>query len=123
MLLDTLFDEYGIGVMATAAADGTVNTAVYARPHIIDDTVLVWAMTEGRTLRNVMQNHAASYLFKDSSPGFRGVRLDLQLIKTEESGEMLESLRQSTAKVVSPEAGQAVTHAAWFKVVEVRPLI
>jgi hypothetical protein len=118
-----LFRNYGLGVMATAAPDGRVNTAVYARPHVIDAETLVWGMTDGRTFRNVAQNPHASYLFRESGPGFRGVRIALELLRTEEQGEMLETIQRNTNEVVGPGAGSAVTHAAWFRVVEVRQLI
>jgi hypothetical protein len=123
MELSTLFHTYGLGVMATAGADGSVNTAVYARPHVIDDTTLVWGMTEGRTFRNISRNPHASYLFRDAGPGFRGVRLALELLRTEEDGEMLAELRKNTDEIVGPGAGSAVTHAAWFRIVEIRPLV
>ena len=123
MKLSDVFKKDGIGIMATAGADGSVNTAVYGRPHVIDEATLVWGMTDGRTYRNVSENRHASYLFKESGPGFSGVRLKLELIRTEEKGDMLASIKQTTDKVVGPRAGEAVTHAGWFKVVEVRPLI
>lgn len=123
MNLDELFSRDGLGVMATAGADGSVNTAVYARPHVIDDSTLVWGMTDGRTFGNISRNSRASYLFKASGPGFQGVRLALALIRTEEEGEMLTLIRQRTSEVVGPGAASAVTHAAWFKVLEVRSLI
>ena len=49
MELKSIFESYGIGVMATAAADGAVNSAVYARPQILDENTLAWGMTDGRT--------------------------------------------------------------------------
>jgi hypothetical protein len=123
MRLSELFRNSGLGVMATAGTDGSVNTAVYARPHVIDETTLVWGMTDGRTYRNASENPHASYLFKTSSPGFTGVRLTLELLRTEEGGEMLETIKNNTDTVVGLGVGNAVTHAAWFMVVEVRPLI
>jgi len=121
--LSTVLQDYGIGVMATADAGGNVNTAVYARPHIIDATTLVWGMTDGRTFRNLAQNPRAAYLLRQSGAGYRGARLALELLRSEERGEMLEQIRQRTDEVVGPGAGHAVTHAVWFRVVEVRPLI
>jgi hypothetical protein len=49
--------------------------------------------------------------------------LALELIKTEEEGDLLETIKAYTDEIVGPGAGAAVTHAAWFKVVELRPLI
>jgi general stress protein 26 len=121
--LEELFRNYGIGVMATANNAGSVNTAVYARPHVIDDTTLVWGMTNGRTFRNISENPQASFLFRESVPGFRGVRIALELLRTEDSGEMLDTIKKNTNEVVGPGAGSAVTHAAWFKINEIRALI
>jgi len=123
MNLSELFQQSGLGVMATAGADGSVNTAVYARPHVIDDTTLVWGMTDGRTFQNITHNPHASFLFKAETPGFRGVRLALELIRTEEGGEMLTLIKKNADTLVGPGTGNAVTHTAWFRVVEVRPLI
>ncbi len=123
MELAELFTQDGLGVLATADAAGLVNSAVYARPHLIDEATLVWGMTDGRSYRNLSQNPHASYLFKTAGPGFRGVRLGLELIRTEEGGELLATIKKRTAQVVNPEAGAAVTHSVWFRVVEVRPLV
>lgn len=123
MKLSDLFTNAGLGVMSTSSSDGKVNSAIYARPHVIDETTLVWGMTDKRTYQNLTRNRHAAYLFKTSSHGFCGVRLALELIRTEESGELLETIKKNTDVIVGPGAGAAVTHAAWFKVVEVRPLI
>ncbi len=123
MNLNKLFQKQGLGVMATASKDGAVNTAVYARPHVVDELTLVWGMTNGRTYRNISDNPQASFLFKASDPGFSGVRLALELVKTEESGPMLAKIKENADVTVGPGTGAAVTHAAWFSVTEVRPLI
>ena len=123
MNLTELFTQSGVAVMATASADGSVNTAIYARPHVIDETTMVWGMTDGRTYRNITQNKNAAFLFKTSTHGFSGVRLALKLIKTEEDGEMLLKIKENAEVTVGPGTGAAVTHAAWFTVTEVRPLI
>jgi len=123
MNLIDLFQQQGLGIMATVSKDGAVNTAVYARPHVIDEQTLVWGMTNGRTYRNISENPQASFLFKASGPGFSGVRLALELVKTEESGPILAKIKQNADATVGPGTGTAVTHAAWFAVTEVRPLI
>lgn len=123
MNLAELFTRPGIGVMSTSSRDGRVNSAIYASPHVIDEQTLVWGMTDRRTFRNVTENPHAAYLFKTSSPGFQGARLGLELIRSEESGKLLETIRQNTDQIVGPGAGAAVTHAVWFRVVEIRPLI
>lgn len=109
--------------MATASKDGSVNIAVYARPHVIDQHTLVWGMTGGRTYRNIIENPQASFLFKTNTPGFNGVRLSLKMLKSEEDGEMLACIKKNTEEVVGIGAGDAVAHAIWFRVVDVRNLI
>jgi hypothetical protein len=123
MTLAELFEGNGLGVMATAGADGAVNTAIYARPHVLNETTLVWGMTEGRSFRNLAQTPKAAFLFKMDKPGYQGVRLALELIRTEETGEMLETIKRRVGEVVGAGAGPAVTHAAWFRVTEVRKLV
>ena len=123
MKLAELFESNGFGVMATAGADGSVNTAVYARPHVINETTLVWGMTAGRSFRNLSQNPKAAFLFRIDQPGYRGARLALELIRSEEEGAMLTQIKERAATVVGAGAGLAVTHAVWCRVVEVRPLV
>jgi hypothetical protein len=123
MNLAELFAKPGMGVMSTSSSDGRVNSAIYARPHVVDETTLVWGMTDRRTYQNLASNRHAAFLFKTGGPGFSGVRLGLELIRTEESGDLLESIKKNTEEIVGPGAGAAVTHAAWFRVTEVRPLI
>ncbi len=123
MNLSELFTHPGLGVMSTSSSDGKVNSAVYARPHVIDETTLVWGMTDKRTYQNISRNRHAAFLFKENGHGFSGVRLALELIRTEEEGELLDLIKQNTDDIVGPGAGASVTHAAWFKVVEVRDLV
>lgn len=121
--LADLFAPEGFGVLATSSPDGTVNTAVYSRPHIIDQTTLAWGMTEGRTAANIRQNSHASFLFRQGSHGYVGVRIALDLLRIEEEGAMLAMVRARTAEVVSPAAAAAVCYVAYFAVREIRPLV
>lgn len=123
MNLAELFTNPGLGVMSTSSSDGKVNSAVYARPHVIDETTLVWGMTDKRTYQNLTRNRHAAFLFKTNGPGYNGVRLALELIKTEEEGELLETIKANTESIVGPGAGAGITHASWFRVAEVRGLI
>lgn len=123
MKLAELFPEEGRGVIATADAAGVVNMAVYAIPHVIDDETLAWGMTKGRTYSNLLTNPHASYMYMAPSRGSNGWRLTLELKEIHDDGELLEQIKTNTAKIVSAQAGTAVKHVAYFKVVEVRPLI
>jgi hypothetical protein len=72
MKLAELFPAGGKGVIATASGVGVVNTAIYARPHIIDDETLAWGMTDGRSYANLKENPYASYLYMAPVNGFSG---------------------------------------------------
>ena len=52
-----------------------------------------------------------------------GVRLSLVLKEFRESGDMLETIKKSTAEIVNPAGAEAVRHVAFFEVEEIRPLI
>ena len=112
----------GRGVIGTASKAGLVNMAVYAVPHIVDSETVAWGMTDGRTWNNVRENPNASYTYFAPGEGFRGARLTLTLSRTEDSGEMLAKIRERTA-ATSPGNPEAVKHVAYFKVIEIRPLV
>jgi len=123
MKLHEMFPAGGRGVIATSDSSGNVNTAVYAKPHIVDENTVAWGMTEGRTWACVKENPHAAYLYMNPGPGYSGVRLKLSLKEFRESGDMLETVKKHTAEIVSPAAAEAVKHVAYFEVEEVRPLI
>lgn len=117
------FAAGGRGVIATAGRDGTVNLAVYARPHLIDERTVAWGMTDGRTWTNVRENPRAAYLFMHPDPGWSGVRLGLILKEVQATGSLLDAVRASTARMVGDAAAAVVHRVVVFQVVEVRPLI
>jgi hypothetical protein len=112
----------GRGVMSTASKTGVVNTAVYAVPHIVNGETLAWGMTDGRTWDNVRENPNAVYTYFAPGEGYRGMRIGLSLVRSEDSGEMLEKIR-GRAGTVSPVNPENVKHVAYFKVTETRPLV
>lgn len=123
MKLTELMKPGGKGVIATAAPDGSVNTAVYGPPHLNDDGTAAWGMTEGRTYRNVRGNPHASYLYIAPGEGYRGVRLTLKLKEIRDSGDLLEMIRSRTMQSSGEGAAIAVKYVAFFEIVEERPLV
>jgi hypothetical protein len=117
------FRDGGMGVMATAGADGAVNTAVYAVPHIVDEETVAWGMTEGRTYRFAKENPHASFLYFEPGGQGKGIRLTLSLKNIESSGKLLEKIRARASETVDPKAGAAVKYVAYFRVEETRPLL
>jgi Pyridoxamine 5'-phosphate oxidase len=122
----TTIDRYkpgGTGVMATADADGVVNTAIYAFPRGIDEHTVAWGMTARRTYQNLQANPNASFLYVEPGEGYRGFRLTLRVKEWVKSGPMLEEVRGHTRKVSSPAAAEAVQAVAFFTIIDQRPLV
>lgn len=111
------------GVIATAAKNGTVNTAIYSVPQIIDDETVAWGLTEGRTHANLLENPNAAFLYQSPAGGVRGLRLTLVLRNIEDGGKTLQAVRSRVGWSVSPRAAESVKYVAYFKVVETRPLM
>lgn len=123
MKLAELFPEGGRGIIGTADANGVVDLAVFAIPHVVDEETLAWGFSEGRSVANLRQNPHASYLYLAPSRGYSGWRLTLTMTEESGEGELLAEIKERTARVVSPQASEMVTRVACFKVDEVRPLM
>jgi hypothetical protein len=112
----------GIGVLSTADAQGRVDSAIYARPHVMDDGLLAFIMTERLTHKNIQSNPHAVYLFKEIGPGWKGKRLFLTKVREEQDTELLQSLRR---RKYSPEeeAEMKPLHLVFFQLDNERPLV
>jgi hypothetical protein len=95
MNLQEYFDnKKGLGVLSTADGEGRVNSAVYARPHIMDDGTLAFIMPDRLTHRNLQTNPRAAYLFRENEPGYKGRRIHLKKVREETDTELVHSLRR-----------------------------
>ena len=86
--LDYFEKTKGRGVLATADA------AVYARPHLTDDGLLAFVMTNRLTHANLQSNPHAAYLFMEDGPGWKGRRFFLTRIREESDPEVINSLKR-----------------------------
>ena len=55
-LKDYFENTNGVGVMATADKEGKVNTAVYSRPHFLEDGSVAFIMRDRLTHHNLQSN-------------------------------------------------------------------
>ena len=53
----------GLGVLSTADAQGVVDAAVYAKPHIMEDGSVAFIMADRLTHHNLQSNPYASAFF------------------------------------------------------------
>ena len=78
MKLSEYFEETkGFGVLATADKEGSVDGAVYSRPHFIDEGTVAWIMTDRLTHKNVQSNPRAAFIFREDGGTYAGKRLYL----------------------------------------------
>lgn len=112
----------GYGVLATVDANGLLNQAVFARPHIMEDGTAAYIMPHRLTHKNLQENPHAAYLFMESGPGYQGKRLYLTKVREEQDTELLYSLRRRT---YSPEKEkqEGPRFLVFFRVDKILPLI
>lgn len=95
MELKTYFEQTrGTGVLATADGDGRVNTAIYSRPHFMEDGTLAFIMRDRLSHANLETNPHAAYLFMEEGAGFKGKRLYLTQVRQEKDSELLYALKR-----------------------------
>lgn len=94
----------GTGVFSTADSEGRVNAAIYGQPHVFDDGTVAFLMRQKLTHHNLQSNPYAAFLFHESGPGYRGLRLHLKKIK-EETDSLL--IAEMTKGNLTPEEDKA----------------
>ncbi|MBN2079656.1 MAG: pyridoxamine 5'-phosphate oxidase family protein [Spirochaetes bacterium] len=119
---DYFESKRGLGVLATADSDGKVNTAIYSRPHVINDETVAFIMADRRSHRNLQSNSRASYLFREDTAGFDGMRLYLEKIREEKNSPLIEELRRKK-RAESARDADADRFLVFFRITERRPLV
>jgi hypothetical protein len=108
----------GTGILATADKEGRVDAALYARPHVVDETTVAFIMRHRQSYKNILENPRASYLFNEERPGYQGKRLYLTRIGEQTDKQVVES-RRRRARPSDDEPKSLV----FFHIDSVRPLI
>lgn len=122
MNLSDYFDSAkGRGALATADSSGRVNTAIYARPHFMEEHVVAFIMRERLTHANLQTNPHAAYLFIEDGPGYAGKRLHLTKLREEENEELVQSICRRCDYSMS--AAPLTRHVVFFHIDKVLPLI
>jgi hypothetical protein len=86
----------GTGVLATADGDGRVDTAIYSRPHFMEDGTVAFIMRNRLSHENLQTNPYASYLFVEEGKGYHGKRLYLRKVGEETETDRLYAMRRRT---------------------------
>ena len=111
----------GMGVLGTADAEGNVDLAVYARPHVVDDETVAFVMGDRTSHANVAANPRAAYLFVEKGPGYQGKRLHLTRTREETDPERVEAVRREGRK--GRDYGDSQAFLVYFKVDRIRPAV
>ena len=121
-LADYFESAKGFGVLATADKDGKVDTAVYSRPHFMEDGTVAFIMRDRLTHANLQTNSYASFLFAEDGPGYKGKRLYLRKVREEKETEQLYALRRRSYPA-DDDPEQDPKYLVFFELERVRPLV
>lgn len=120
-LKDYFENNKGFGVLSTSDDDGHVNSAIYARPHVMEDGLLAFIMRDRQSYKNLQSNPHAAYLFREDGPGYKGVRLYLTKIREESDPNLIAAL--SRRKYPSEKGAVESSFLVYFKLEKTRPLV
>lgn len=84
----------GKGVLSTSDSSGNVDSAVYSRPHFMEDGTLAFIMHDRLTHANLTSNPKAVYLFIEDGKGYKGKRLFLNKLREEENSPLIEEIQR-----------------------------
>jgi hypothetical protein len=112
----------GRGMLATADAEGRVDVAIYSKPHILEDSTLVFIMRDHLTHHNIGANPYAAYLFIEDGPHYKGIRLFLKKVREDADPDLLARM---TRRQLTPEQDRekGPKFLVYFALEKVLPLI
>ena len=109
----------GKGILSTSDSSGNVDSAVYAKPHFMEDGSLAFIMRDRLTHANLTSNPKAVYLFIEDGKGYRGKRLFLNKIKEEENSPLIKEIQRRDYDL---EPGEN-RYLVFFEITKELPLI
>ncbi len=122
-LSDYFENATGKGILATADSQGSVDAAVYSRPHFIDDETVAWIMLDRLTHANLRSNGKAAYLFIESGDKYTGKRLYLTKTKEETDPEKIDAIRWRKSYTVPEGDAYQPRYLVYFHIDKVLPLV
>ena len=110
----------GMGILSTADEQGHVDCAIYATPHVIDETTIAFIIRPRTSYAYLQSNPRAAYMFVEKAAGYQGRRLYLEKTGEETDPAKVNLLRRSSHGKGGDEAEAKLVY---FKVTHVRPLV
>jgi hypothetical protein len=112
----------GSGVLSTADAQGKVNSAIYGRPHFMDQDTVAFIAADRLTHANLQSNPSAVYLFKENG-SYEGRRLYLTMTREEKDSPLIDEIRRRKYRAVEDNYKSESKFLIYFKIDKVLPLI
>jgi len=114
-----------LGVLSTSNKAGEVDTAYFGSPYMIDESTVVVALGQNRTLTNLKENPHACYMIME--PGktifeWKGLRIYLTMTEVETKGDKIEMMKKMISEKAGEGAAKMIYAAVSFSVNAVRPL-
>ncbi len=113
----------GTGILSTADSEGNVDSAIYARPHVMEDGSLALIMRDRLSHHNLQSNPKAAYMFIEQGQGYQGKRLFLTKIHEEEDQEKIQAMSRRSQHSQASSPGQENMFLVYFRVEKELPLI
>jgi hypothetical protein len=114
-------DKRGFGVLSTSDSEGNVDSAVYSRPHLMEDGTIAFIMNDRLSHHNLQSNPKAAYLFREEGQGYQGKRFFLTKVKEEQDTELLATLKRRV--YTSDKQFSGPKFLVFFKIEKELPLI
>ena len=111
----------GLGVLSTADKNGVVDSAIYSRPHVMEDGTIAFIMNDRLSHANLQSNPHAAYLFREHKEGFNGKRFMLSKVAEEKDSDRLAQLKRRQYPPEKAFAGPMFL--VFFKIEKELPLI
>jgi hypothetical protein len=124
MKLSQYFEKTkGRGVIATSDSKGKVGTAVYGRPHFVNEKTVAFIMADRLMHKNLQSNPHAAYLFMESGERYVGKRLYLTKIKEVKDRALIDKIRRKESCPVYTVYKDTIKYLVYFRINKVLPLI
>ncbi len=121
-LSDYFENVQGLGILATADSDGMVDLAIYARPHVIDETTIAFVMRERLSHQNLKSNPNAAYMFVEQGEGYVGKRLYLTKTREETNTSLIEEFRRRQPEICAAD-DDSNKYLVFLQINDVRALV
>jgi len=112
----------GVGVLATAGESGSLNAAIYSKPHFLEDGAVAFIMRDRLTHANMQYNQSACYLFVEDESKSKGVRLYLKKEGETDDLEIIQALSRRRKSALEDESKEP-KFLVRFRCEKILPLI